>query len=241
MGPLLNRLQENLASPDRKTIQNIFNRIALRYDSMNRLLSFGLDEGWRRRAARLILKEWGEREKILDLGVGTGKFLRRFFERQAWQLAVGVDFADEMLQRARRNLPSRCPLLRADIEELPFKEESFDLAVSSFTLRSVQDRPHFFKEIRRILRPKGKAAFLCLTRPPSFFWRMLYLPYLKFYLPVWGRILTGDPSAYQFLSQSIQAFPSPPEIAHELESLGFQSVRLFSFTFGISTLILAQK
>ncbi len=229
----------NLASPDKATIRNIFDQIAHRYDQINSLLSFSLDENWRKESSRIIFK--GTKAKtLLDLGVGTGKFLRRFLDLQNWDQAVGADFSWEMLVRARKNLTAG-DLIQADIHDLPFADESFDLIVSSFTLRSVKDRRHFFKEVFRVLKPGGRAAFLCLTRPTSFFGKMLYFPYLKFYLPLMGGLIAKSQMAYQFLSQSIQAFPPPQEIGNEILVSGFQAFSLFPFTFGISTLTIAQK
>lgn len=227
-------------SPPKETIRNFFEVIAPRYDPINSLLSFRLDEGWRKKAARLILEGKGEGETILDLGVGTGKFLERFLEKKSWRLAAGIDFAGEMLRRARRRLGSRCRLIQADIHDLPLEAESFDFVVSSFTLRSVKDLPHFFKEVRRILIPGGKAAFLCLTRPAGFT-RMLYAPYLQCYLPLVGGLLSKEPQAYRFLSESIQTFPSPREIQGKLESSGFQRVSIRPLSWGLATLIVAQK
>ncbi|MBI2166674.1 MAG: class I SAM-dependent methyltransferase [Candidatus Omnitrophica bacterium] len=216
--------RDNLASPAKETIREIFDAVAPRYDGINRLLSFHLDEGWRSRA-----------------GVGTGKFLGQFLKKQTWRLAAGIDFSGPMLGRARQSLPGDCRLVQADIHDIPFESEAFDLVVSSFTLRSVKDRPRFFKEVRRALRPSGKAAFLCLTRPTSVLGRMLYAPYLKFYLPFIGGLISENRTAYQFLSQSIQNFPAPPEIGRELESAGFHTIQIRPLTFGISTLIQARK
>lgn len=230
----------SLASPPKETLRGFFESIAFRYDPINSLLSFRLDEGWRKKAARLILEGKQEGETILDLGVGTGKFLERFLERKSWRLAVGVDFAGEMLKRARQRLGPQGRLIQADIHDLPLEAESFDFVVSSFTLRSVKDLPHFFKEVRRILIPGGKAAFLCLTRPAGFT-RVLYAPYLQCYLPFVGGILSREPQAYRFLSESIQTFPSPREIQGQLESLGFQNVSVRPLSWGLAALILAEK
>ncbi len=229
-----------LASPDKETIRDFFEGIAFRYDQINSLLSFSLDENWRKRAARLILQNGRKPQTILDLGVGTGKFLRRFLQLQPWQEAVGADFAGQMLRRARTALPS-CRFIQTDIHDLPFETSSFDLIVSAFTLRSVKDRKHFFAEVHRVLAPKGTAGFLCLTRPTSVWGRIAYVPYLKFYLPLMGGFIAKNPAAYQFLSQSIQAFPPFQEIGKELLAGGFESFSVTPFTFGISTLLVVQK
>lgn len=231
----------DLASPDKETIRGIFDHIARRYDTLNSILSFSIDETWRGKAVRLILEESHNDRSILDLGVGTGKFLGRFLRKKPWQIAAGVDFSGEMLKRARLNLTPECRLVQADIHDLPFEDESFDLIVSSFTLRSVKNRTHFFSEILRILRTHGRIAFLCLTRPSSLVGKALYMPYLRFYLPFVGGLLTRDAVAYRFLSQSIQAFPEPVRIAKEMETMGFQRISTHPFTWGLSTLIIAHR
>ena len=258
-------------SPPKETIRGFFDGIAASYDRINTLLSFSLDELWRRKAVRLILGgltrtpshprplpprgEEGEAcrpaggfegvdprpASILDLGVGTGKFLRGFLKRQPWRLAVGVDFSSEMLARAKTALPAGPSLVQADLHDLPFEDGTFDLVVSSFTLRSVKDRRHFFSEVRRILRPGGRAGFLCLTRPVSLAGRALYAPYLKFYLPLMGGLLSANRGAYRFLSESIQSFPSPADIGTQLAAGGFRNIFIRHFTFGISTLIGAEN
>lgn len=239
MGLSLTLPRENFASPGKAALQKIFDQIAGHYDGINSVLSFRFDESWRRRAVRQTLT--GDEQTLLDLGVGTGKFLSRFLRAKRWHLAAGIDFSSEMLERAEERLPADCRLVQGDIHDLPFEDETFDLVVSSFTLRSVKDRDRFFREVRRVLRPRGKTAFLCLTRPTSWLGRMIYAPYLKFYLPLMGGLLSAHQGAYQFLSQSIQAFPAPAEIAGRLECLGFQGIRIEPFTFGIATLILAHK
>lgn len=231
--------ETHLSSPPSETLCRIFDSIAGRYDLINSLLSFRLDRYWRWRAARQILK--GDERTLLDLGVGTGKFLETFLGRQKWEITAGVDFSREMLRRAREKLSAASNFVQGDIHELPFANSRFDLVISSFTLRSVKDRPHFFKEIYRVLRPHGRAAFLCLTRPTHFLGRLLYAPYLKFYLPLMGSLISSNRAAYQFLSQSIQAFPAPGEIAGELRSGGFEGISISPFTFGISTLMVAGK
>ena len=231
----------SLASPDKETIRGLFDHIAFRYDSLNRFLSLSIDESLRKRAVDLILGNSKKEKSILDLGVGTGKFLARFLGKKSWEFAAGIDFSGEMLRRARAQLPTSCRLLQADIHDLPFEDETFDVVVSSFTLRSVKDRDRFFAEVRRVLRPRGKVGLLCLTRPSSWLGRTLYMPYLRIYLPFVGGLLTRDRIAYRFLSESIQAFPSFQEISQEMETCGFKNLHLFPFTFGISTLLVADR
>ena len=125
-----------------------------------------------------------------------------FLKRKNWKIAAGLDFSHNMLQQAAKDLGSQVKLAGGDFHDLPFRQGSFDLVVSSFTLRSVKEMPRFLREIYEILSEKGKAAFLCLTRPQHPVWKAVYYPYLKFYLPLVGRAVTGNSEAYQFLSQA---------------------------------------
>ena len=229
----------NLASPDKAYIRRIFDSIAFRYDFLNSLLSFQLDQGWRKKSLDLVLEP--EHQSILDLGVGTGKFLQLFLKAKSWKQAIGLDFSSRMLQSARKALPENVELISADFHEIPLKSASIDLIVSAFTLRSVKDMPGFLKEVYRLLAENGKAAFLCLTRPRNFFWKILYYPYLKFYLPLAGYFFSGDKQAYQFLSKSIQSFQDPEETAGMMREAGFQSLEIHSFTWGAATLIAGKK
>lgn len=226
--------------PDtRETLKGFFDSIAPRYDGINRLLSWNLDDVWRRWARDRVLQ--GHEKSILDLGTGTGKFLKTFFEKQKFERAVGIDFSLGMLSRAAQELSGKADFLSADFHDLPFQDASFDLVISSYTLRSVQEFPAFFREIRRILVPGGRAALLCLTRPAHPFWRALAYPYLKFYLPLVGGAVSGNRSAYEFLSSSILTFQEPAHTTAMLKEEGFRDASIHPMTLGLATLILATR
>lgn len=225
--------------PASETIRTFFDSIAARYDSINHFLSFRLDEFWRRRSRDLLLE--GSPRSILDLGTGTGKFLALFLAAQKWDRAAGLDFSGQMLRKAREGLSPEAEFVSADFHDLPFRPAAFDLIISSFTLRSVQDLPRFFSEVHRVLAPQGKAGFLCLTRPGNPFWRALSVPYLKFYLPLAGGLLSGNRDAYRFLASSILNFQEPAKTKIMLEQSGFRKVEIHPFTFGLATLIRACK
>ncbi len=229
----------DLAAPDRKKIRQIFDSIAFRYDLINSFLSLRLDDGWRRRARDLVFE--GTEQTILDLGIGTGKFLSLFLKDYPWEKAVGLDFSKTMLAESRRKLPAAVSLVSADFHFLPFQSGTFDLIISSFTLRSVKDMPGFLRDVYRLLRKNGKAVFLCLTRPQNLFCKLLYYPYLKYYLPLVGKLISGNQEAYQFLAQSIQTFQAPEETTKMMREAGFASAEFCSFTLGAATLIVGRK
>ncbi len=223
--------------PDSGAIRGFFDGIASHYDFLNSLLSFSLDERWRRRSLEIMVK--GNEQTLLDLGTGTGRFLKIFLEKKKWQRAVGLDFSSAMLERAAKIVPA-AELVSADFHRMPFADKSFDLIVSSFALRSVKDMPRFLAETHRLLAPGGRAGFLCLTRPNNFF-NLFYMPYLKIYLPLVGRLLSGNAQAYKFLSDSIQVFQDPAVTARQMRDAGFRQTAIHSFTFGSATLIVGVK
>ncbi|HOW59892.1 MAG TPA: ubiquinone/menaquinone biosynthesis methyltransferase [Candidatus Omnitrophota bacterium] len=235
-------MKKKYTVPDPKFICQAFDSISPRYDLLNQVLSFGMSESWRKRSARIILSEPGFSPKsILDLGCGTGKFLECFLRSRAWEHAVGVDFSSSMLQRARETIPGNVLWLQEDFEALPFLESSFDLIISGFTLRSVQKLPEFLGTVYRVLRPGGKAAFLDLTLPPHPLARMLCYPYLRFFLPIMGWLLSGNRAAYDFLSGSVRSFPPPENTIRLMKTVGFRECDSKCFAFGAATLIIGGK
>ncbi len=227
------------AKPGSPVIRGYFDAIAFRYDFLNNFLSFKLDELWRAKARKIVSEP--HQEAILDLGTGTGKFLAEFAKARKWKRMTGLDFSTGMLQEARKQLAPETELVTGDFHNLPFEKNSFDLIVSAFTLRSVQDMPLFLREVHRLLKSKGTAGFMCLTRPRNIFWKILYYPYLKIYLPLVGGLFTGNKEAYQFLSASIMSFQSPEQTALMMKEAGFENVTTHYFSMGMSTLITGKK
>lgn len=248
-------------TPAKEFIREAFDSITPRYDLLNRILSFGQADRWRKKAAAIILSpspkspfvplyERGSEgdlkdvfvpKTILDLGCGTGKFLECFLRSKSWGSATGVDFSAAMLQRARETVQGNVLWLQADFDALPFLDSSFDLIVSAFTLRSVQKLPEFFGSVYRILTPGGKAAFLDLTRPRNVLARLFFYPYLRFVLPLLGWIVSGNRKAYGFLSGSVRSFQSPEETVRMMTAAGFRDCETKSFAFGAATLIIGKK
>lgn len=227
-------------APESKTLRGFFDGIAGRYDFLNQFLSFHLDDYWRKKSRDLLLS--GGEESVLDLGTGTGKFLELFLKTKSWKRAVGLDFSQGMLRGAAHGkLSSGTGFINGDFQDLPFAASSFDIAISAFTLRSVGSMRQFLGEIRRVLTPGGKTGLLCLTRPENPLFLALYYPYLRFYLPWIGGIISGNREAYRFLADSILNFQEPEDTAEMMRGMGFGEVRVHRFTFGIATLITGKK
>jgi len=231
-----------MSVPSKEFILKAFDSITPRYDMLNQVLSFGMSETWRKRSMEIVLSDPSFSPKtILDLGCGTGKFLQCFLQSKSWESATGVDFSVAMLEKARATVSGNVIWLKEDFDSLPFLDGSFDLVISGFTLRSVQNLSKFLGHVHRILTPGGKAAFLDLTRPRSFWLRLLFFPYLRFILPLLGWILSGNRKAYGFLSGSVRSFQAPEETVRLMQAAGYRDCATKSFAFGAATLIIGTK
>lgn len=229
-----------LESPDSKTIQSFFNSIPKNYDTLNSFLSFSLDKLWRRALVTNSLK--GTEQSILDIGAGTGTSLAYFLRARNFKQVVGTDFSIGMMKAASEHLKQKINFLAADLHQLPFQDNAFDLVTSSFVLRSVKNMKQFLQEVKRILHPNGKFAFLDLTRPKNpLFWNLVYRPYLKFYIPLIGQLISKNQAAYQFLSSSIQTFIEPADLIQMMKEDGFQNIQAKSLSFGAATIFLGEK
>ena len=235
----LEPMQNDLSRPGKDFIRDAFDFISGKYDLLNQILSLGQVSRWRNKSRDFVLD--GSEKTILDLGCGTGKFLECFFREKNWERAVGLDFSSEMLKIAKKKTQNQINWVSSDFHFLPFKNKSFDLVVSAFTLRSVENIEKFLEEISNVIKKGGRVAFLSLTRPKNFLAKLLFYPYLKIYVPVMGWILTGNKRAYQFLSKSIESFQTPEETIAIMERKGFFDSRCKVFAFGAATLIIGRK
>lgn len=216
----------------------MFDAIAPRYDLLNRVLSLGIDQRWRRRAVRR-LGEHGP-SRILDVATGTGDLAIAALDTGADEV-VGVDIAERMLEVGRRKvealgLQERVTLRYGDALKLPFSDRQFDAALVAFGVRNFEDLRAGLGEIRRVLRPGGLLVVLEFSRPRSFPVRQLYGFYSRFVLPVVGRLLSGDDGAYRYLPASIAVFPDGPEFLAVMRAAGYEDVRDERLTFGIASI-----
>ncbi len=214
-------------------IAEMFDRIHGRYDFLNRVLSLGLDVYWRRRAVREMRLSSGAR--VLDLCCGTGD-LSSELTRQGAQV-VGVDFAAQMLDVARRKFP-QIEFLQGDALAPPV-QGPFDGAAMAFGPRNIHDLQALWQELRRLVRPGGVVMTLELTRPSGLLgW--LHRFYLNVCLPIIGSLLSGDSSAYQYLSKTIAAFLDREQLSASMREGGLVDVRSLPLTGGIVTVHIAR-
>ena len=207
----------------------MFDRIAPVYDVMNRVMTAGLDQRWRRRAVEAVVRRG---DRVLDACCGTGD-LAVAANRAGAAGVVGLDFSGRMLERARRKAPE-LEFVQGDVLALPFEDASFESAVVGFGVRNVEDLEAALRELRRVLRPGGRVGILEITTPRGWL-APFYRLWFDRIVPLLGRLLPGG-DAYTYLPASVRRFPGPEELAALLGSCGFEAVRFRLFAGGIVAL-----
>jgi len=210
-----------------RTVRGMFDRVAPRYDLVNRVMTFGMDVGWRRRAVRELHLPPGS--LVLDLACGTGDLCREL--RRAGYRAAGFDFAFQMLRAARVD----APLVQADILRLPVAEASADGITCGFALRNVVSLERLFAELARVVRPGGAIALLDASRPDHVLLRAGHAVYFERIVPMIGGVLS-DRAAYRYLPRSMAYLPPTAEIVAMLRRAGFPSIRRLQLSAGITQL-----
>ncbi len=208
----------------------MFDRIARRYDLVNTVLSAGTDGGWRRSAARLTeLKAGGS---ALDVACGSGK-LTALLARIAGPSGhvVGLDFSRQMLEVARSEHPA-IEFLDGDALNLPFEDAGFDASTIAFGLRNLADPVRGLREMLRVVRPGGRAVVLEFVRPPNGPVGSAYRVYLRTLLPAIGGVLSGQPTAYRYLSDTVDSYRNADELRALAEVAGWKGVRYKSVAAG---------
>jgi demethylmenaquinone methyltransferase/2-methoxy-6-polyprenyl-1,4-benzoquinol methylase len=209
-------------------VRSMFDRIAPVYDAMNRLMTAGLDQRWRRATVDAVVRPG---DRVLDACCGTGDLA--VAAAAAGGKVTGVDFSRPMLDRARRKAPG-IEWIEGDALALPFEDEAFDAATVGFGVRNLADLVGGLRELRRILRPGGQLAILEITRPQG-----LLAPFYRLWfdgvIPVAGKVLPGG-SAYTYLPASVRRFPDPRGLAKLMDEAGFDDIRWRLFGGGIVAL-----
>jgi demethylmenaquinone methyltransferase/2-methoxy-6-polyprenyl-1,4-benzoquinol methylase len=217
-----------------RRIAAMFDRIADRYDLLNRVLSFGQDRGWRRRA--IALAALAPADRGLDVGAGTGDLALSLATSAPSGRVVAVDIAERMLTRSRTRAEVALGLVVGSAEALPFADSTFGVVVAGFAVRNFGDLPRGLREMRRVLRPGGRVVVLELALPPSKPIRALHLFYLRRVAPIVATVLGSTADAYRYLPASIEAFRDPEELAEALRESGFERVRFERLTYGVATI-----
>ena len=221
----------------------MFDSIARNYDFLNHFLSLGIDVFWRRKLIYELKKY--KPENIIDIAAGTAD-LSIMAVKNGLKNITGVDLSSEMIRVGKikvekHNFQKEIILIEGDAESLIFQTESFDAATIAFGVRNFENLQKGLKEISRILKNGKPLLILEFSKPENFIIRLFYNIYSKFFIPVAGKIISGNSKAYKYLPESIKKFPSGIEFLRILENCGFTSVRMKKLTFGISTLYIGEK
>jgi demethylmenaquinone methyltransferase/2-methoxy-6-polyprenyl-1,4-benzoquinol methylase len=236
---------EGLLSKQPAQIARMFDTIARRYDTLNRLLSAGLDRRWRARAIDAL--RLSGNEPLLDLCTGTADVMLAALDRPgAPPRAVGIDFSSEMLRHARRKLDQhaggrQAVLVRADATHLPLASSSMGAAAIAFGIRNVAQPERAARELYRVMRPGARLAIVELGVPRVPLIAPLYSWYFRRVLPRIGRVISHHADAYAYLPASVGTFPAPAEFCDLLRAEGFADVSAVPLTFGVVYLYTAVR
>jgi len=228
----------------KKQVTKMFDGIAPYYDLLNRALSLGIDTIWRTKAINMLKKN--KPDRILDIATGTADLAIEAAKTLKPSQIIGMDIAKEMLRIgdkkiAKKQLDHIITLEHGDSENLHYDTASFDAVMASFGVRNFENLEKGLGEMCRVLRPGGECMILEFSKPKVFPLKQLFNIYFKNILPVIGKLKSKDPKAYQYLYESVQAFPDYQDFADILKGIGFTDVTYRPLSFGICTIYLARK
>lgn len=223
--------------------RRMFDSIARRYDLMNRILSLGLDRRWRRKAvAELSPRDGG---CYLDVGCGTGDVAVEILRQCPQSSVIGIDPAEKMLDIAAdkascSGLADCISFQSADAEKLPFADGTFAGVISAFCIRNVSDKTRALGEMRRVLAVGGRAVILELTVPDKRIVRLGHRIYSRRFVPLAGRLVARSRGAYQYLADSVEAFPVVPEVLAMMAGADLGDARCVRFLGGTVSMFIGQ-
>ena len=225
-------------------VEQMFDNIAPAYDKLNHRLSWDIDKGWRRKAIRQLAPY--RPQTMLDIATGTGDFAILAADMLRPKKIIGADISEGMMQIgmqkvAAKGLDSIISFAREDCTKLTFADNTFDAVTAAFGIRNFSDLDKGLAEMCRVLKPGGHLSIVELTTPVSFPMKQLFRIYSHTVLPVYGRLVSKDPSAYSYLTKTIEAFPQGETMVEAFKKAGFRQASFRRLTFGICTMYFATK
>lgn len=225
-------------------VEQMFDNIAHSYDKLNHRLSWNIDKAWRKMALNR-LKPF-KPQHILDVATGTGDFAIQAAAMLSPKQLVGADISEGMMNIGRQKvdalgLGDTISFSKEDCMNLSFPEDSFDAVIAAFGIRNFQNLDKGFEEMHRVLKKGGHLCILELTTPVHFPMRQLFKIYSHTILPLYGRMISGDKTAYSYLTATIEAFPQGEVMIGILKKAGFAETSFKRFTLGICTMYFATK
>lgn len=228
----------------KEQVKNMFDKIAFRYDFLNRFLSFGIDKSWRRKALSMLKGD--APAVILDVATGTGDFAIMADAILHPQKIVGIDISEGMLEIGRKKLQkaglaNRIELKEGDSEAISFPENSFDAVTVAFGVRNFESLEQGLVEIKRVMRPGAKLIVVEATYPSTPVIRQLFHFYMNYVTPVIGKLFSKNRQAYQYLNDSVKHFPEKKNFIKVLNQLGYRNAFYKTLTLGTCTIYCAEK
>ena len=225
-------------------VEAMFDNIAPSYDKLNHRLSWDIDRGWRKSAIRQLAPY--QPQTLLDIATGTGDFAIMAAQMMRPRHVVGADISEGMMDVGRRKvaelgLQDVISFEKEDCLSLSYPDNSFDAVTAAFGIRNFADLDSGLREMWRVLRPGGRLSIVELTTPVSFPMKQLFKVYSHTVLPIYGRLVSKDKSAYTYLTRTIEAFPQGERMMGILQQAGFRETAFRRLTFGICTLYTASK
>ena len=227
-----------------KLVEEMFDNIAPTYDTLNHRLSWDIDKGWRKKAIRQLLPF--QPKTILDIATGTGDFAILSAKELRPQRMIGIDISEGMMKIGQKKVEAEglqhiVSFKKDDCTHLSFDDNSFDAVTAAFGIRNFQNLDQGLSEMYRVLRPNGHLSIVELTTPVSFPMKQLFKLYSHTMLPVYGKLISKDTSAYSYLTKTIEAFPQGEVMLDILRKAGFKNASFKRLTFGICTMYFATK
>jgi demethylmenaquinone methyltransferase/2-methoxy-6-polyprenyl-1,4-benzoquinol methylase len=227
----------------REQIAEMFDNVSSNYDFLNHFLSAGIDFYWRKRAIKLLQAE--KPQTILDIATGTGDFAIEALKLKPLKI-VGVDISEGMLAVGREKIKKLgvediIELRTGDSTNLLLENNSFDAVIASFGVRNFENLLSGLTEMCRVTKSGGTCIVLEFSKPKTFPFKQLYNFYFRYILPVIGRIVSKDASAYTYLPESVQAFPDGKDFLKVYEQAGFKNTKCIPLTFGICSIYVGKK
>lgn len=227
----------------KEQVAQMFDNISPRYDLLNHVLSLGIDIYWRKKAIRLL--QPAKPRLILDIATGTGDFAIEAATLKPEKI-VGMDISEGMLQVGREKIKrlgmeKLIELRQGDSERLPLPDNYFDAVIVSFGVRNFENLEKGLSDMHRVLKPGGTCVILEFSKPKAFPLKQLYSFYFRSILPLIGKVISQDQSAYTYLPESVQAFPDGEDFIRIFRQSGFNSTKCISLSFGISSIYLGKK
>lgn len=227
-----------------KVVEEMFNNIAPNYDKLNHLMSFDIDKGWRRKAISQLMPY--PHDQILDIATGTGDFAILAAKMLRPEKITAVDISEGMMNVGRlkakeEGVRDTIDFKKEDCTNMTFADNTFDAVISAFGIRNFQDLDKGLAEMCRVLKKGGHLSIVELATPVKFPMRQLFKIYSHIVLPAYGKIVSHDKSAYEYLPATIEAFPQGEQMTDILLKAGFAKAEFKRLTCGICTMFFAEK